>query len=449
MNESIRRLSLVLLLAFLLLAGSSGYWAVLRGSDLWDREDNPRLVEAEQKAQRGAILDRHGETLAYSHLVAEVQQRVYLEPEAAPAVGYYNLKHGVGGIEAAYDELLRGLQDRSQWDRFLDRLLHRRPAGRDVRLTIDAGLQSEIDELLGERAGAVVLLDPISGELLAMVSHPSYDPNTLDDDWEALEQDPAAPLLNRVTQGLYQPGGALQLPVLAAALQADLINLDTPVPDVSQTVTVDDQKLGCARQTSGSTLAQAVAAACPAPLASLGESLGSEALAEAFRQWGLHVPPPLEIPTEAGEIGSDTPSQAAVGQGELTVSPLRMGLILSALANQGVIPAPRLVLETENPSGEMIPEPVKGQATPALSPDLARQLRQAMRLSDDEESLGHSSLALASADKPPHTWYLGLAPAKAPRYVVVVLLEHGGREGLSQAQKIGQQALATALAQTP
>ena len=72
-----------------------------------------------------------------------------------------------------------------------------------------------------------------------------------------------------------------------------------------------------------------------------------------------------------------------------------------------------------------------------------------MRLSDDEESLGHSSLALAGADKPPHTWYLGLAPAKAPRYAVVVLLEHAGRGGLSLAQEIGQQALAAALAQNP
>ncbi len=449
MDKSIRRLSLVLLLAFLLLAGGSGYWAIWRGADLREREDNPRLVEAEQRAQRGAILDRHGETLAYSHLVEGTQQRVYPQPEAAPAVGYYSLKHGVGGIEAAYDELLRGLQGRSRWDRFLDRLLHRRPAGRDVRLTVDAGLQAQIDELLGGRAGAVVLLDPVSGELLALVSHPSYDPNSLDEDWEALEKDPAAPLLNRATQGLYQPGGALQLIVVAAALQANLVNLDTPAPDVGQTVTVDGQELGCARQAGGSSLAQAVAAACPAPIASLGESLGTDPLAEAFRQWALHLPPPLEIPTEAGEIGSGAPRQAAIGQGKLTASPLRMGLVLSALANQGAMPAPRLVLETESPSGDMVPAPVKGQARPALSPDLAHQLRQAMRLSDDEESLGHSSLALASADKPPHAWYLGLAPAKAPRYAVVVLLEHGGREGLSLAQRIGQQALAAALAQTP
>ena len=127
----IKILSIVFLLAFSGLAVISGYWAFARQDALRTRGDNPRRVEVEQRAHRGPILDRQGVPLARSQTdESRVRQRTYFTP-TIPAVGYYSLKHGVGGIEASGDSLLRGLEGRDERDLFLDELLHRQPDGKD------------------------------------------------------------------------------------------------------------------------------------------------------------------------------------------------------------------------------------------------------------------------------------------------------------------------------
>jgi len=449
MTGPIRCVSLALLVAFSGLAAVSGYWALIRHDALQSRDDNPRLVEAELRVRRGPILDRRGVVLARSQAEEDgIQHRIYLTP-TIPSVGYYSLKHGVGGIEASNDALLRGLDDRSKGERFFDELLHRQPRGRGVALTLDAELHQEIAGMMEGQSGAVVVMDVSSGEILALVSQPTFDPNTLDVDWEQLESHPAAPLLNRTTQGLYQPGGVLQLVVLAAALEADLFRLDAPVGDPAEPVMIGERALACAREPRGLTLADAAAAACPAPLADLGEELGAGRLETAFRLWGLDEPPPLEITTEAGEAAVTDPRLAAIGQETLTVTPLHMVRVAAALGNAGVMPPALLVLKTENANGQWQPADAQDQATRVMNPDLVGSLRALLRPSDDGEVLGHSSLALAGADLPFHVWFLGLAPSQNPRHAVAVLLEHAGKDGLTLAEQIGHDALLAALAQTP
>ncbi len=449
MAAPIRRLSLALLLAFAALAATNGYWALVRRDTLRARGDNPRLVEAEQRVPRGPILDRHGAALARSRASqGGIQQRTYLTP-TVPTVGYYSLKHGVGGIEASYDRLLRGIEGRGDAERFLDELLHRQPVGRGVTLTLDAGLQKEIAARMEGQRGAVVLLDVSSGQILALVSQPTYDPNTLDADWEQLEADPAAPLLNRATQGLYQPGGVLQLMVLVAALEADAVSTDALLSDPAAAVMVDGRALGCVRTPDGPTWADAVAAACPAPLADLGEALGAETLGAAFHRWGLDAPPPLEIPTAGREGQVTDPRLAAVGQEALTVTPLHAALVAATLGNEGITPAASLVLKMQNPAGKWQPAKPLGQPVRVISADLAGRMRALLRPSADQRVVGHSSIALAGADRPPHAWYVGLAPAQAPRYAVAVLLEHGGADGPTRAEEIGQDTLDAALKRLP
>jgi cell division protein FtsW (lipid II flippase)/cell division protein FtsI/penicillin-binding protein 2 len=461
MTAPIRRLGLGLLVLFAGLAAVSGYWALVRQEAIRSRDDNPRLVIAEQHVHRGPIFDRHGVVLARSQATGNgIQQRIYLTP-TVPTVGYYNLKHGVGGIEASADSLLRGLESRSEGDLLLDELLHRQPDGQGIALTIDAELQKEVAAAMkgtgsplmpsaGTRPqGAAVLVDVASGEILALVSQPTYDPNTLDADWEQLESDPAAPLLNRATQGLYQPGGVLQPVVLAAGLEADAVSLEAPVGNPDESIMIDGRSLDCTYTPDGETLADAFAAVCPAPLAELGATLGAQVLETAFRQWGLDAPPALEIPTEAGDVQVTDPRLAAVGQEGLTVTPLQLALVTAAIGNEGVMPPAQLVLKTESTDGRWQVASPPGQPVQVISPDLAERLRTLLRPAANGQVLGHSSLALAGADRPSHAWYLGLAPAQAPRYAVVVLLEHGGEDGLVLAEQIGSNALLAALNQAP
>jgi hypothetical protein len=457
MMGPIRRMSLGLLMAFVSLGIICGYWALVRRDALRARDDNPRLVEAEQRVHRGTIFDRQNVALVRSQAdELGIQHRFYMTP-TLPAVGYYSLKHGVGGIEARFDLLLRGLEGRSQRDRVTDELLHRQPKGRGIVLSLDAALHRDIAVLMGgaatvegvKRSGAAVLLDIRSGEILALVSHPTYSPNTLDSDWDQLEADPAAPLLNRVTQGLYQPGGVLQLVVLAAALEAEKAELGAKVNNPSAAVIVDRLSLGCVRTPTGQTLTDAIIAACPTALVELGELLGAESLETTFHLWGLGAPPSFEIPTEAGDASVTDPRLAAIGQERLTVTPLQVALIAATIGNGGVVAPPHLVLKMEDGDGKWQPAPPMGQPVRVIDADLAKRLYSFLRPMTDRNILGHSSLALAGADGSFHSWFIGLAPGQAPRYAVVVLVERGGVDGLSVAEQIGQDALLAALAYTP
>ncbi len=201
-------------------------WSLLAAPSLRAREDNPRRIAAERAIFRGAIYDRHSELLAYSACYnnappmtpcattppSHVYTRSYPAPEAAHVVGYYSLRYGLAGAEAFADNTLRG--SRTWWQEWM----HQLQAGAPITLTLDLSLQRR---LLGELRsmsrcsahdaprGAVVALDWRSGELHALGSLPYFNPAALDADWETLRDDPDAPLLNRATQGLYQPGALL------------------------------------------------------------------------------------------------------------------------------------------------------------------------------------------------------------------------------------------------
>ncbi len=424
-------LALTLSLALVLLAVTCGYWAVVRAEPLRARGDNPRRVLYEQRIVRGRILDRDGTVLAGVEVADDgTVTRRYPIPEAAPALGYASLRYGTGGIEAAFDAELRGEADRSVWQEAWDELLHRPPHGHDVQLTLDTALQVQAQRALEGYAGAVVLLDATTGEILALASSPTFAPERLDETWEALREDSAAPLVNRATQGLYQPGAALQTAVIAEALTEGLVGLSTPALNATATLTVAGVSLGCSTAISEPyTLANAYAAACPAPGADLGERLGTAGLAEAVKHWALTTPPPLEIPTEAVAWDADTLSTTtglrneAIGQGNLTASPLQMALVVGTLANEGRMPAPRLVLRVQDAEGEWQEYASLGEPRAVLSPDDAHELLAAWRRYGDDIA-GHWGVAVAGEGQPPHAWFLGVAPADAPRYGVAVLLEH-------------------------
>jgi peptidoglycan glycosyltransferase len=229
----------------------------------------------------------------------------------------------------------------------------------------------------------------------------------------------------------------------------DAVELDTPLNDPAAPVMVDGQPFGCAHAPQGATLIDAIAAACPAPVADLGKILGAQTLEAAFKDWGLGAPPLLEIPTDAGQVQVSDPGLAAIGQEALTVTPLHMAMVVAAAGNGGMMPPVHLVLEEQGVDGNWQPAPLPTQAAGVISSALAERLRSALRLSDDGRVLGRGSFALAGTDLPSHVWFLGLAPVEEPRYGVAVLLEHGGADGLAQAERVGQDALVVALSRVP
>ncbi len=431
---SVTRLARALGLALALVAAACGYWSVVRAGWLAGREDNPRRVEYEQRVVRGRILDREGVILADVEVAPSgTVTRTYPVTAAAPVVGYASLRYGTGGIEAAFDEDLRGEESRSDWETVLADLLHRPPQGRDVQLTLDAELQRLAQQALARQVGAAILLDAQTGEILALASAPTFAPARLDEEWDRLREDPAAPLVNRATQGLYQPGAALQTIVIAEMLTKGLADdLESSAPavaaDATKTLAVNGVQLSCNTVPAEPyTLASAYACACPAPIAAMGEQLRANGLTEAVERWTLTTPPSLEIPTEAVDwdgksLSTTTALRAeATGQGKLTVSPLQMALVAGTLANKGTMPAPRLALRVQDTEGQWQEHPPTGEPRAILSPTDARELLAAWPRYEDSIA-AHWGVAVAGEGNP-HAWFIGVASDES-RYAAAVLLEH-------------------------
>jgi peptidoglycan glycosyltransferase len=425
MTASIRRMSLVLTVMLLVLALVTGYWQVLQGAALTARDDNPRLVLAERQIPRGELLDRNGEVLAFSQSTPggdparQTYVRTYADRAAEPVVGYYSLRYGVGGAEAAFDDELRGIAGQTRLDAVVNKWLHRTPPGQSVRLTLDLAVQRAADAALGDRPGAVVVLSVPEGEVIALVSHPNFEPNTLDEDWERLRADAASPLLNRATQGLYQPGSAFQTVVLAEALSAGLVHMTDTVSSISSSVAFDGAALCCATAPAGKTLDAAFAAACPAPFAALADQMTAQQVAQIVRRWSLDVAPdPFELPTHATVFSSDsltTPVSVRnliLGQGALTMSPLQMATTVTIIANDGrPVVAPHLAAA---------PAPTTS-ASAVIPSQIARAIRSALPVHGD--LAGQAALALSGENQ--IAWFAGFAPAPSPRWVIVTLVENG------------------------
>ncbi|MGC8874901.1 MAG: penicillin-binding transpeptidase domain-containing protein, partial [Chloroflexia bacterium] len=256
LGANVRRLGALLLVAFLLIGAQLLHLQVVAAEAVRTRVAHlssgevvadPRPVLEERRVQRGRIFDRNGTLLAATEGTAGGwARRRYLRADLGHILGFYNPLYGSGGLEASYDDLLAGRDVGDPWKAFLDEVLHRPRRGNDLYLTLDAGLQQAAEEALGQRPGAVVLLDVRSGAVLAMVSYPRFDPRPLLFDpeaedwaqeqqrvaayWQQLSISTTAPLLNRATQGLYPPGSTFKTLTAAAALENGLVTPETVVP---------------------------------------------------------------------------------------------------------------------------------------------------------------------------------------------------------------------------
>ena len=435
----LHKMQRAILLGFLAVALSLVFWSVVRSQAILARDDNPRLVEAALRIQRGQILDRKGTVLAHTVGEPDALARTYPFETIGPAVGYYSFRHGTAGIEAGFDEVLRG--DREDFTAvFNQQILHTPQIGRDVQLSLDAELQATAEALFGQAQGALVLLEIETGDVLAMVSHPGYNPNRLDKNFDALVADETAPLLNRAVQGQYQPGLVLQPFILAAALDQNRIQLDGAALNPNRPVPVNGEIQRC--QTAPpeeATWADVLRHRCPGPMQDLADRLGRSGLDDIFRRFGLSTPLALPLNIETAELEPlNDPLQAGIGQDNLTVSPLQVALALAALGNNGRLPQPRLVTAVQDENGIMQPQPALA-ASDAITSQAAREIRT---LLNTNETLSFTVSALAGPDSR-NGWYLALTPADAPQFAIVVVVENGEVLGVVQAIGVGLETAVT------
>lgn len=369
----------VYLVGFLIVAGGLFLWQVVLAPFLVGRADNPRPVIAEQQIRRGRLLTVEGVPLAETIIGDNgLAERRYPYADLASITGYYSLRYGTGGAEALFDPILRGTVDRTGDDDFLDSLLHRPLAGEDVTLTVNLAAQLAADAALGEREGAVVVLEVNTGAVVVMASHPTYDPNYLDATWETLRNDPAAPLVNRATQGLFPVGDLARLTGLIGLYEA------------------------------GSTVPVEPGAA---PLTEMLRPLGHLGYNATARQLGL-IQPLKHLPSQPGRL-PDFDGRGTVR--DLAVTPLHLSRAVAALALDGVLPDPVLGY------GDLS----DNNGNRAISPGTVRFI-QSLLLQAGPQLVGLTAQATPEeTGRAWLSWFVGLAPAEALPDFVVSDLEPG------------------------
>ncbi len=455
-------------------AAATAFWGFVRAPALADRPDNPRRIAFDARIRRGRLLDRAGVELAVTRFDDGTAQRVYPVPAAAPVTGYQTWRYGAGalpgasygagGAEAAYDPALRGDLGRSLGQAMGSLVLGRPQVGHDVVLTLDAGLQTLAAEALGEREGAVVAVDVADGAVRALVSQPTFDPAALDAGTIAAD-DPRQPLFNRALQGRYPPGSTLKAVTLAAALAEDVVRLDDVVDDGAGAVEAfDGFAVRCNNEPEGVVrfdIAHAFAYSCNLTFARLGRDLGRARWVEHARAFGLDDAVPFPLATAAGQLSNDDAMplpelvSAAFGQGEVLVTPLHMALVAAALAGDGRVPTPYLLADVPGVRWWSIGDE-RGAWRRAVRAAVARDVRRAMVTAAETgylgpiqapggPTVGGKTGTAEVADGRPHAWFIGFAPADAPKVAVAVLVVHGG-EGARAAAPIAGRVLAAAVA---
>lgn len=462
-----RRVAIGILLGFLAIAAGLGYWQVVEAPRLLanSKYSYTRQAYAEENSVRGRILDRNGVVLASQVGTGDSRRRVYAFPGLVHVVGYHDSKYGDYAIEDAFGGYLSGEIGQSIGARFATAVLHRPTVGADVVLTIDSAIQQAAEVALGDGPGAIVVLDPKTGEILALASHPYFDPNTLQKDYPQLAKASDNPLFNRATQGLYPPGSTFKTVTLSAGLELGYYNPQTKFICNDQ-IYVEGFPVRCEDYNQGTfDLTHAYAFSCNACFGQIGLRIGGRDLAEYARRFGFDTSVPLELPTSVSQVAHTDPetrligtllAQTAFGQGELLASPLQMALVAAAIGNNGVVPTPRLVAEVRSPDGTIVFSSSARPWRTAVRPETARTVLD-MMVAGVEVGLagaakvpgytvaGKTGTAEVAPGRPTHAWFIGVAPADNPRLAIAVIKEGGGGGGLV-ATPIAQKVLAQALA---
>ena len=267
-------------------------------------------------------------------------------PEGAlvePWMGYTSLRYGRAGLERVYNDVLSGESSLLSVRTYLDMLTGKPQRGADLRLTLDMTVQRAAAEALGDRVGAVVALDPSTGAILALVSSPRYDPNTLDADWKALNADPARPLVDRALQGLYPPGSSFKPVVAGAAIQEGRVQPTTRFVDTGTYVAGGYPVHNYGDKVYGEhDFAEAMAKSINTTFSKVGRRSGSRRCSRATpRDSGSTAPCP-DRSTIARSFFPDPArmdeahvAQVSFGQGEVLATPIEMAMIAAGIGNGG------------------------------------------------------------------------------------------------------------------
>lgn len=438
---------------------------------------NTRSAAQAARVHRGEIRTADGVVLAKSARTGSTFIRQYPRGRlAAHVVGYADARIGVSGIEAARTEVLTGAKAHATLQDLIDSSAGRTVRGNDVVLTIDSRIQKAAENSLRGHRGACVVLDTLTGDIVALASAPAYEPSDVRAQWDRLTTTKSGPLVNRATTALYPPGSTFKLVTYVAALGSGVATQGSVFKGPGR------MDIGGAPVTNfegGSygalPLETALAKSVNTVFGQLAVRVGARALVDQAEAFGFGKAPDVEILSkpslmpEPEEMTEWELAWSGVGQpvGEHEspagpqATPLQMALVAAGVASDGTVLDPRLVAKVIAPDGTVLAQGPTPARHPVTDPISAAAARAAMRLAVTKGSArkaalesvpvgGKTGTAEVGKGLTPHAWFVGLAPAGvegsgAPRFAIALVLENAGTGG-SKAAPAAREVLRAALA---
>ena len=445
------RLYLVISYAFVLIFLSLIGWVVYFNLELKDgilaSPYNKRQDSQAEYVIRGPIKSADGQILAETEVDSVGNEtRVYPFGRLfAHAVGY--TVQGKSGIESFENYALLTAHNNIV-DHIANDLLSRKNPGDTVVTTLNAHLQQVAYDALGSHNGAVIALDPATGDILTWVSKPDFDPNTLGTDWAEIIGDSAnSQLVNRVSQGRYPPGSVFKI-ITALAYYKVHGTFDDFSYECTGECTIDDQTVHCFEGNvhGVQNFEQAFANSCNCAFSQMGYDLGADALKSAAESVLFNKDISCELHINASSFALTYESdlmelmQTSFGQGKTLVTPYHMALLASAIANDGVIMLPTLIDRIESAEGEIVSEKGPVSYTRILTADEAASLKRLMvgvvtsgsasalsgRGYNAAGKTGSAEYVKSDGSIGTHSWFVGILEPSHPELVIAVLAEDGG-----------------------
>lgn len=468
LNKNIKVISAVILALFVGIMAYMLYFHGVQADEIAAKPGNVREQAKRNEILRGTLFDRNGKVLTYSERQEDnTQKRIYQGGEAFAQVLGYEQRNTVTGLEFALDKTL--MTDEFVFDftqeGFMEMLkdpssvLNRTKEGNSVVTTLDQELQWRAYDLLGDELGekgAIVAMNPKTGEILAMVNRPSYDPNTLKENYAALneKQYDEGVFLNTAARGSYAPGSTFKIITLLAAIE----KLDGIEERIFEDKGVLDVKVGKDLRNVDSAahgkinLKKAFEVSSNVVFGSLAIELGGESLAEVAERFGFNAEqsfPYLNMSTaKAPQYAKNEDgilAASGVGQTGVSASPLQMAMVASAMANDGKLMTPRIVssiLKYDGTQKEKFQPKLYNEVTDVDTAQIVKSYmknnvdsskNETMRTLSSLRGAGKTGTAQdvyqktdGSTIEVVNSWFVGFAPYEDPKIAVAVIVLDGG-----------------------
>lgn len=447
-NKDLIKASYFFVFLFFSLAVYLGYFNIYRAEKINSNTNNTKQESRQEQIIRGSIYSADGEILAGTNVDAEGEEtRLYpFNNVFAHVVGYYT--NGKSGIESvanyelmsSHASILKQLENNTQ---------DTRVRGDSVVLTLDSRLQQACYDALGYYKGAVVVMEPSTGKILAMVSKPDFDPNTISQDWDSLISDSSnSSLFNRAAQGQYPPGSTFKILTTLAYLREHPEDYDDYQYNCTGSISREDVTITCYNGSvhGSESLGESFLHSCNGSFANIGMELDNEEFKKVCEDFGFNSDLPISIPASQSlfKLGKNASygeeMMTGIGQGETVVSPLQMALVTSAVANGGVMMEPYLIDRVETYDGDLVKqyksskykEPMTAEEAGILADFMTRTVEEgtASALSGLSYTAagktGSAEYEIDGSNKSTHSWFTGYSNVNNPDIVVSVIAEDGG-----------------------